>query len=52
MVLMVAAGDEVKKGQKIGAVGNSGNSTGPHLHLGVINTSGEYVDPLSVISEQ
>ncbi len=50
--LMVAAGDEVKKGQKIGAVGNSGNSTGPHLHLGVINTSGEYVDPLSVISEQ
>lgn len=29
----VAAGDEVEAGRPIGAVGNSGNSSAPHLHL-------------------
>lgn len=31
----VKAGQEVKFGEKIGALGNSGRSTGPHLHLGL-----------------
>jgi hypothetical protein len=31
----VAAGDHVEAGQFLGAVGNSGNSTAPHLHLQV-----------------
>lgn len=44
--LNVAAGQRVIRGQCIGAVGSTGNSTGPHLHL-EIRVNGVSVDPMS-----
>jgi len=40
----VKAGDQVKKGQIIGHVGNTGTSTGPHLHYEVVENRTS-VDP-------
>ena len=37
--LRVKAGDRVKRGQVLGLVGNSGNSTAPHLHFHVSDAS-------------
>jgi len=36
--LLVKEGDQVKMGQKLAQVGNSGNSTEPHLHYHIQNT--------------
>ena len=46
--LAVSSGSYVEKGDIIGYVGSSGNSTGPHLHFEVWRY-GEEVDPLNYV---
>jgi len=47
----VRVGESVSAGDVIGAIGVTGNTTGPHLHF-EIYASGEPVDPLSVLPER
>jgi murein DD-endopeptidase MepM/ murein hydrolase activator NlpD len=49
--LDVAAGQAVRKGDQIGAVGATGRATGPHLHWSV-KWTGRLVDPQLLVSEQ
>lgn len=41
----VSPGDQLQRGQVIGTVGSTGNSTGPHLHLEIHPQGGDPVDP-------
>ena len=40
-------GGHVARGQTVGHLGSTGNSTGPHLHFEVASGNGTLVDPLS-----
>lgn len=42
-------GDRVRKGELIGFSGNSGTSTGPHIHFTVTNIHGVKIDPQNFI---
>ena len=46
----VRQGDTVVRGQQIGRVGSTGNSSGPHLHFEV-RSNGSKVDPMAYIAE-
>ena len=46
--IAVSVGDEVERGVKLGVVGSTGRSTGPHVHF-TIQLEGKYIDPLSVL---
>lgn len=59
----VSTGDKVLRGQPVGLMGSTGNTTGPHLHLGLrltdangqpINTTNGYtgfVDPAAMLAQ-
>jgi murein DD-endopeptidase MepM/ murein hydrolase activator NlpD len=46
--LLVKRGEAVERGQVIASLGNSGRSTGPHLHY-TIEVKGKAVNPLDYI---
>ena len=46
--IFVRQGQRVTRGEKVAAVGNSGLSTGPHLHY-EIHVNGRVVDPLTYV---
>ena len=48
---LVEFGDVVRQGQIIAKTGNSGWTTGPHLHLGVL-INGETADPLEALKSK
>lgn len=47
---LVSEGDIVKKGDLIGLSGNTGRTSGPHLHWGT-KVQGQYIDGLVLIEE-
>ena len=48
--IKVSVGQTISRGQQLGTMGSSGSSTGTHLHFGIMNSSGSYINPCAVYS--
>lgn len=48
-VVVCTSGARVQRGQLLGKTGQTGRTTGPHLHLQVYDRNGNVVDPRSVL---
>jgi murein DD-endopeptidase MepM/ murein hydrolase activator NlpD len=46
----VSVGQRVRVGEIIGATGNSGQSSGPHLHLRIVDADGTPLDPVAFLN--
>jgi murein DD-endopeptidase MepM/ murein hydrolase activator NlpD len=47
--IKIKKGNYVKKGDIIGTVGNTGVSTGPHLHFG-LRKNGKFENPMNILN--
>ena len=43
----VSEGDRVNAGTEVGKVGSTGKSTGPHVHIEIMDEQGKLVDPMN-----
>jgi len=46
----VKQGDKVSQGRKIGEAGNTGYSTGSHLHFSIYDKNGKLINPLDLLN--
>lgn len=47
----VRLGDRVHSGELLALSGNTGNSTGPHVHFGLVDKAGAFVDPTGFVDK-
>ncbi|RDU34702.1 hypothetical protein DRW41_22010 [Neobacillus piezotolerans] len=47
----VKVGERIEHGEIIGLTGNTGNSTGPHLHFGLKGNDGSFLDPTPLLNK-
>ena len=50
--ILVNLGQRVNKGEQIAEIGNTGYSTGPHLHFEIHPKDSGAVNPLALLSSQ